>query len=76
MPRYIHEYNWLPASCAYRRLAKQFHPDRNPAEPGAEENFKEVQWAYEKVLNLRETQEFESTAAGGDLRMKSKLRSL
>ena len=31
---------------AYRRLAKQFHPDRNPNDPKAEARFKEVQHAY------------------------------
>lgn len=36
---------------AYRRLAKQFHPDVNPVDPDAEEKFKEIQWAYEEVSN-------------------------
>jgi curved DNA-binding protein CbpA len=31
---------------AYRFLAKRFHPDCNPENPEAEENFKHVQWAY------------------------------
>jgi len=31
---------------AYRRLAKQHHPDRNPDNPSAESKFKEVQQAY------------------------------
>jgi curved DNA-binding protein CbpA len=46
---------------AYRRLAKQFHPDRNPADPNAEEQFKEIQWAYEEVLNPRQSRTFEGT---------------
>ena len=49
---------------AYRRLAKQFHPDRNPADPDAEEKFKEIQWAYEEALNPRESRFPERTAAG------------
>ena len=31
---------------AYRRLAHQYHPDKNQADPGAEEKFKEAAEAY------------------------------
>ncbi|HJT77731.1 MAG TPA: J domain-containing protein [Gemmataceae bacterium] len=32
---------------AYRKLARQYHPDRNPGDKQAEANFKEVQDAYD-----------------------------
>ena len=36
---------------AYRRLARDHHPDANPADPGAEERFKELTEAYEVLSN-------------------------
>jgi molecular chaperone DnaJ len=32
---------------AYRKLARRYHPDRNPDDAGAEERFKEIQSAYD-----------------------------
>ena len=37
---------------AYRRLAKQYHPDVNK-EPGAEEKFKQIQNAYQQIMDMK-----------------------
>ena len=37
---------------AYRRLAKQYHPDVNK-EPGAEEKFKQIQNAYQQIIDMK-----------------------
>ena len=42
---------------SYRKLAMKYHPDRNPDNPKAEENFKEAKEAYEiadAMLKARE----------------------
>jgi curved DNA-binding protein len=44
---------------AYRKLARQFHPDRNPGDKGAESQFKEVQLAYDVLSDQQKRQQYD-----------------
>lgn len=58
---------------SYRRLAHQYHPDKNQADPEAEEKFKEAAEAYAVLSNAEQRQRYDrfghagvsSSAAGG-----------
>jgi molecular chaperone DnaJ len=45
---------------AYRKLARQYHPDKNPGDKEAEEMFKEVQAAYDVLSNPEKRQQYDS----------------
>ena len=44
---------------AYRKLAKQYHPDHNPDDQKAEEKFKEVSEAYEVLSDKEKRQKYD-----------------
>ena len=44
---------------AFRKKARQFHPDRNPGDAGAEAKFKQVQAAHEKIGSAEARREYD-----------------
>lgn len=50
---------------SYRRLAMQYHPDRNPDKPDAEEKFKEIAEAYGVLTDSVKRRQYDATRKMG-----------
>jgi DnaJ-class molecular chaperone len=50
---------------AYRRLAFQWHPDRNPGNPGAGERFKEISEAYAVLIDRTKRSQYDQVHRTG-----------
>lgn len=48
---------------AYRKLARQHHPDRNPGDKQAETRFKEIQSAYDVLSDKQKRQQYDQFGA-------------
>jgi molecular chaperone DnaJ len=52
---------------AYRKLSRQFHPDANAGDPGAEDRFKEVSAAYDVVGDEAKRKEYDEVRRLGPM---------
>jgi molecular chaperone DnaJ len=48
---------------AYRKLARQYHPDANKGKPEAEERFKEISEAYDVLADAKRRKEYDEARA-------------
>ena len=71
---------------AYRKLARQYHPDRNPGDKQAEERFKEISAAYDVLGDADKRKQYDrgglfagggrAAAAAGRLRRAARSRDI
>src|ERR1700751_3517415 len=56
---------------AYRKLARQYHPDANKGDSAAEEKFKEISEAYDVLSDEKRRKEYDEARSlfGGGVRM-------
>src|SRR6516225_7905191 len=50
---------------AYRKLARQYHPDRNPGDKQAEAKFKELQQAYDVLSDKKKRAQYDQFGTAG-----------
>lgn len=51
---------------AYRKLAKRYHPDKNPNDPSAEARFKDINEAYEVLSDTEKRQKYDQFGSQWD----------
>src|SRR5262245_37976937 len=73
MPRDFYEVLGVPRDAneeavkkAYRKLARQYHPDRNPGDKAAEAKVKEVQEAYDVLSDKNKRAQYDRFGFVGD----------
>jgi curved DNA-binding protein CbpA len=50
---------------AYRKLARRYHPDRNPGDQQAEERFKEISQAHDVLSDAEKRKEYDRPSFAG-----------